>query len=133
MVNDRALGLVSTKAVATAIVNGQLMEGSVLLAPDRTGTVEFAADKGDISRCGGSMRYTASNSGAIDLRCSDGTAVELAYTLLRETRGYAYGQTASGPVSLVFGMPPLDARAYLRPPSGRKIVENAEDGSLEIQ
>ena len=133
MVNDRALRLVSSKASATLLVNGQMMEGSVLLSPDRTGTVEFAAETGDIARCGGGMRFTASNSGSIDLRCSDGTAVELAYTLLRETRGYAYGQTAAGPVSLVFGMPALDARAYLRLPPGRKLVENSESGALELQ
>lgn len=133
MVNDRAMRLVSSKAPATLLINGQLIEGSVLLAPDRTGTVEFAAEKGDIVRCGGGMRFTASNSGAIDLRCSDGTAVELAYTMLRDTRGYAYGQSAGGPVSLVFGLSALDARAYLRLPPGRKLIENSETGALELQ
>lgn len=133
MVNDRALRLVSSKAQATLLVNGQLMEGSVLLSPDRTGTVEFAADKGDIARCGGGLRFTASSSGSMDLRCSDGTAVELAFTLLRETRGYAYGQTAAGTISLVFGMPALDAQAYLRLPPGRKLAANPESGLLELQ
>lgn len=133
MVNDRALRLVSSKSPATLLINGQLMEGSVLLAPDRTGTVEFAAEKGDISRCGGGLRFTATSTGAIDLRCSDGTALELAYTMLRDTSGYAYGQSSSGPVSLVFGMSVMDARAFLRLPPGRKLVENAESGGLELQ
>jgi hypothetical protein len=112
-VNDTGLRLVSSKVDAWLVVNGQELSGTVLLVPDRSGRVSFAADKGDITACSGSLRYTATNNAAIDLRCNDGTQVDLRATLLSETRGYAYGATAQGPASMAFGLPEEDARAFM--------------------
>ena len=72
-VNDTGLRLVSTSVDAWLVVNGQLLSGRVLLVPDRTGRASFATDKGEITSCSGGMRYTATYSAAIDLRCNDGT------------------------------------------------------------
>jgi hypothetical protein len=133
MVNDTGLRLVSTKRDALLIVNDQLLIGEVLLVPDRTGRMSFLAEKGAISACSGSVRYTSTNRGEVDLRCSDGAQITLQTTLLSETRGYAYGSTAQGPSSLVFGLPEQDARAFLTVPSGMTLAPNVESGSLELR
>jgi hypothetical protein len=132
-VNDTGLRLVSTKRDAYLIVNEQLLTGDVLLVPDRTGRVSFSSEKGAISSCSGSLRYTGTSSGEVDLRCSDGVQVTLQTTLLSETRGYAYGSTARGPSSLVFGLPEQDVRAFLTVPSGMKLAPNSENGALELR
>lgn len=132
-VNDTSLRLVSTKVDAYAILNGQVLTGDVILIPDRTGRVIFSPEKGPELACLGSMRYTATHSGAMDLSCSDGTSTQLQYTLLTETRGYAFGTNAAGSASLVFGLSPQDARAYLTVPAGKRLVVREGDGVLELQ
>jgi hypothetical protein len=112
-VNETSLRLVSTKVDAWLVVNGQALTGTVLLVPDRSGRVSFAADKGEITNCSGGLRYTATFGAAIDLRCNDGTQVNLQTTLLSETRGYGYGSTAQGPASIAFGLSEEDARAFM--------------------
>jgi hypothetical protein len=116
-VNDTGLRLVSTKTSAYLMVNGQWLEGDVLLVPDRTGRVSFAVEEGAknaaIASCSGSLRYTATFSAEIDLHCNDGTQLALHTTLLSETRGYGYGRTAQGPASMAFGLPEADAYAFM--------------------
>lgn len=132
-VNDTSLGLVSTKVDAYAIVGGQLLTGNVILIPDRTGRVVFSPENGTELACLGGMRYTATNSGAMELNCSDGSNAQLQYMLLTETRGYAYGSNSAGPVSVVFGLSPQDARAYLAAPPGKRLVVEQGQGLLALQ
>lgn len=136
MVNDKALRLFSSSANVYAIVNGQLLQGTMVFLPDRTGNLTLATDKGAISSCSGQVRYESTTGGAIDLRCSDGAAAQLRYSLLSETRGYAYGATATGAVtgvaSLTFGLPAAQAAAYLTVPADKKLTVNAADG-LDLQ
>lgn len=116
-VNDTGLRLVSTKTSAYLMVNGQWLQGDVLLVPDRSGRVSFAADeaapRAAIASCSGSLRYTATFAAEIDLHCNDGTQLALQTTLLSETRGYGYGATAQGPASVAFGLPEADAYAFM--------------------
>lgn len=133
MVNDRAWRLFSSPTDALAVVNGQLLRGKVKLVPDRTGTLTLEANDGAITNCFGGLRFTATQAGSMDLRCNDGSSAELQFTLLSEARGYAYGQTAQGPVSLTFGLSDADARAYLKLPEGKKLVEVGKDKTLALQ
>jgi hypothetical protein len=116
-VNDTGLRLVSTKTSAYLAVNGQWLEGDVLLVPDRSGRASFAAadstPKAGISSCSGSLRYTATFAAEIDLHCNDGTHVVLQTTLISETRGYGYGATAKGPAQVAFGLSEADAYAFM--------------------
>jgi len=132
-VNDTGLRLVSTKVDAYLLVNGQILSGTVLLVPDRTGRVSFASQKGAITSCSGAMRYLGTNSAEVDLRCNEGTQVAVQTTLMTETRGYGYGGTSQGPVSLVYGLAESDAKAYLRVPPGKTIVPGTAEGELELQ
>lgn len=151
-VNDTGLRLVSSARDAILIVNGQLLRGDVLLIPDRTGRATFAlppppaanaenpaaapvppAPPPALSNCHASMRHTGTNAGAMDLRCNDGSVVPLQFTLITETRGYAYGSASGGVVSLVFGLSDEEALAYLRPPQGKKLVLDPKQGTLVIE
>ena len=132
-INDAGLRLVSTKADAYAIVKGQVLSGAVVLVPDRTGHVTLGSDPDAVTACAGGLRFTAVNSGLIDLHCGDGSDAQLTFSLLSDTRGYAYGLVGNDPISLVFGMSDQDAPAYLRPPAGRKLVVNEQDGGLLLK
>ena len=132
MVNDKAMRLVSSKVSAVAIVNTQLLRGDMVLLPDRSGTLSLSDEQGAISTCSGQVRLDASTSGVVDLRCNDGSVALVRYSLLSDTRGYGYGTTATGSVSLAFGMVGADAQAYLRVPATKKLRVNG-DGALELQ
>jgi len=112
-VNDLGMRLVSTKVDAWLMVNGQQLTGTILLVPDRTGRATFSAENGTITNCSGSLRYSASNSAVMDLRCDDGTRLDLNATLLSETRGYGYGATMQGPSSIAFGLAEEEAQAFM--------------------
>jgi hypothetical protein len=79
------------------------------------------------------LRYTATSSGVIDVHCNGGIDLEMQFKLLGETRGYAYGRTAKGPASLAFGLSNQDARAYLHVPKNKKLIENTEEETMELQ
>lgn len=129
-INDVGMRLISSSAPALAVVNETLLSGEVKLFTDRTGTVALNAG-GDL-QCMGNMRYTASQSGTINLKCSDGAEVSLGFKALSETSGFASGRGARGPASLTFGLEPVNATAYLTLPPGRRIVTTAE-GALRLQ
>ena len=132
-INDYAAWPMTSSIDALAIVDAQLLQGQVKLLPDRTGRVVLSATQGAAIQCTGGLRFTSTNGGAIDLRCSDGAVVDLQFASLSEIRGYGYGQTASGPVSLTFGLPVAQAQAYLKLPPNRKLVEAGKDKSPELQ
>ncbi len=119
-INDTSLRLVSSKVGAYLSVNGQWLDGDVLLVPDRTGRVSFSAAKGAIRQCSGVMHYTATYSTEMDLHCNEGTQLALKVMLLSETRGYGYGSTPQGPASVAFGLSEDDAAAFM----GRAVPES---------
>lgn len=132
-ITDRVWRFVSAKVDAVAVVNGQLMQGEMALAPDRSGTLTLAAPNGSVLSCVGPVRYTSTKGGVVDLRCDEGSSADLGVTMLADTKGFAYGQTATGSVSVSFGFSLQDARAYLRLPADKKLVEVGSDGLLELQ
>ncbi|OGB31596.1 MAG: hypothetical protein A3F78_06650 [Burkholderiales bacterium RIFCSPLOWO2_12_FULL_61_40] len=133
--------LLRTTAPALAIVNGQMLQGEVQLLPDRTGSVELRAssnassspESAPISNCMGRLRFTGTTAGEIDLRCNDGSVAALLFSLHSDATGYAYGQTATAPVSLTFGMRPSVASAYLTVPPQKPLAERADGSSSELQ
>jgi len=128
--SDMGWGVLTSKVDAFAIVNQQLLVGSVYLVPDRTGRVVLGPHPESGQVCAGAMHYTGMSSGIVDLHCGEGSDGQLEFTLVSDSRGYAYGMLGSDRVSLVFGMPAHDAPAYLRPPVGRKFIVNEAEGRL---
>ena len=131
-VNEKALRLFSAQAKSVAIVHGQLLFGRIDLLPDRTGTASLAADGESPVRCAGQFRYTGSDSGSLDLRCSDGYNVAMQFSAMTEISGYAYGQTGSDDASLAYGLSDADSIAILRPSTGKRLVLRS-GGGLELQ
>lgn len=140
--NDTGLAALATRVQAYAVVDEQLVQGEMALFPDHTGTVSLRAEpaaavkpsgKPPLTSCVGRLRYTATTSGTVDLRCNDGAVADLRMALIGDTRGYGYGQTATGLASLTFGMSPVEARAHLTVPPNKQLVERTESSGLELK
>lgn len=139
-VGDAGMTLMASSVGAVAVLQDTLLQGKVVLLTDRTGTVSLAASApatataSTVPRlsCTGRLYYTATNTGVINLRCNDGLVEGLAFTTVSATRGVAHGSTASGPLSLVFGMAPADAVASLTPPAGQRLTLDA-NGQPQLQ
>lgn len=157
-INDTGMAALATRVTAYAIVNEQLVQGEMTLYTDRTGTValrvevakpaadhnsfdiispakpvERPVDRPILNSCLGRFRYTATTYGVIDLRCNEGSTAEVRMALIGETRGYGYGQTTTGVVSLTFGMAPTEARAHLSAPLGKQLWETNSASGLEMR
>lgn len=142
-VGDAGMTLMASSVGAVGVVQDTLLLGKVVLLTNRSGTVNLAepapapAPSAVVSTaprlsCSGSLHYTATTTGVISLRCSDGMVEGLAFTALSATRGVASGSTARGPISLVFGMAPADAVGILTPPEGQRLVLDAK-GQPQLQ
>lgn len=157
-INDTGMAALATRVPAYAVVNEQLVQGEITLYTDRTGTValrvevakpvnenpfelispakpvlERPIERPILNSCLGRFRYTATTYGVIDLRCNEGSTAELRMALIGETRGYGYGQTTTGMVSLTFGMGPTEARAHLTTPQGKQLLETNGASGLEMR
>jgi hypothetical protein len=137
--NDTGMAAFSIRVQAYAVVDEQLVQGEMVLFPDHTGTVAMRAEpmvpsgKAPLTSCVGRLRYASTTIGSIDLRCNEGAVADLRMALIGESRGYGYGQTATGLVSLTFGMTPVEARAHLTVPPGKQLLETAASGGLGLQ
>ena len=131
--------LAGTGKPATLVVANQTLTGEMLLRPDRTGEVRVssAAVAGGtdgngangasglgvpgavIASCAGSLRFSGTVQGRIDMRCSDGAMFDMAFYLINEVKGFASGTYQDKPAALVFGMHEAEAQAYLSPALAR--------------
>ena len=152
-VSDGALLVFSTRVPAFAVVEGQLLQGEVVLLTDRTGSATLKANskfQGSqavnqqsgvatsavaqaVTQCVGQLRYTSTTAGVLDLRCDGAVQAELRFTMLSETRGYAYSQTPSPAVSLTYGLAPDEAKAYLKPPPNKQLRARPGSADLELR
>ncbi len=149
--NDTGMAALATRVQAFAIVDEQLVQGEMTLYTDHTGMVALRAEptpsndpayaasapkpggKPVLTSCVGRLRYTATTLGVIDLRCNDGAVADLRVALIGETRGYGYGNTATGLASLTFGMNAVETRAHLTVPPGKQLLERMESNGLELR
>jgi hypothetical protein len=116
--DNLSVQLGSSRPLAILQVQDQRLDGMVTLSPDRTGTLSATANQGEPSTCMGQLRFTSTTQGVVDLRCNDGTAAVLQFSMLTSVKGYAYGASNKGPVALTLGMMDDEARAYLRTQTG---------------
>lgn len=161
--NDTGLSALATRVPAFAIVNNQLLQGEMTLFPDHTGTITLrtpapagtsgawfwstasngegassasvpsAAPTHAGASCVGRLRYASTTLGSLDLRCHDGAVADVRMALIGETRGYGYGQTATGLVSVTFGLRAVEARAHLTVPAGRQLMDRTDGDALELR
>lgn len=128
-VNDTTMRVLATSAPALAVVGERVLTGEMLLYTDRSARLQLQSDNDPALSCMGTLRYTATTSGSVNLSCSDGTLAQLPFTALGETRGH--GGTPGGPISFTYGLAPAPARAWLSPPPGKRLVVSGDSLHLE--
>ena len=153
--DDKMRGYLSSGADAFAVVDGLLFSGEVSFFWDRTGTVTLismppvpvvpapgaapasASTPPSPISCAGQLRYTGTGAAAIDLRCSNGVATDLALVFTGETTGYGYGAVTGGrsgaTASLTLGYEPARAVGYLRAPDGQQVRARTKKPFLELK
>lgn len=130
-VNDITMRAFATPAWSHAVVGSTVLTGRTMLYGDRSGTLELQAggDKG--LSCMGTMRYTSTNKGVVNLRCSDGLEVQMDFTALTEATGYGQGRFPGGVASFTYGLDAEGAHAWLVAPSGKQLVVSGDDLRLK--
>lgn len=130
-VNDVAMRAMATSSAALAVVGDTVLSGRTVLYTDRSGTLDLQASGDQRLTCMGTMRYTTSTSGAVNLRCSDGTQTQLGFTALTETTGHGSGRIPGGIASFTYGLDADAARAWLTAPAGKRLVVSGDSLQLE--
>lgn len=131
-VNDTAMRIMATPTTALAVVGERVLSGEALLYTDRSGTLDLRSSSGEPAlSCVGTLRYTSTTNGVVNLRCSDGLQTQLPYTALTEASGQGRGRAGALNVSLTYGLDPEPARAWLVPPPGKQLVVSGT--SLRIE
>jgi hypothetical protein len=129
-VNDTGMRLLASSSPALAVVDDTLLSGKVTVYIDRSGTVNLESGPLSGLKCMGTLRYTATRSGVVNLQCSNGTNALMNFNAIGETSGYGGGKTAKGLATFAFGLEPADAMAYLKLPAGKRVVETPEGPAL---
>ena len=128
-INDATMRALASSASALAVIGERVLTGDMLLYTDRSGKLQLRSEVEPALSCMGSLRYTATASGSMNLSCSDGTQARLPFTALGETSGY--GGTPGGSISFTYGLAPEPARAWLTPPPGKRLVVSGDSLRLE--
>lgn len=128
-VNDVTMRALATSAPALAVVGERVLTGEIVLYTDRSGKLQLRSESEPALSCMGTLRYTATSSGTVNLSCSDGRQAQLPFTALGETSGH--GGAAGGPISFTYGLAPEPARAWLTPPPGKRLVVSGDTLRLE--
>jgi len=129
--NDATMRALATSSPALALIGERVLTGEVMLYTDRSATVQLQGQGEPSLSCMGSMHYTSSTGGTVNLRCSDGRQARLAYTALGETSGYGIGRDEVHSISLTYGLAPEAARAWLIAPPGKRLVPDGDSLRLE--
>ena len=128
-VNDATMRALATSAPALAVAGERVLTGEILLYTDRSGKLQLRSESEPALSCMGTLRYTATTSGTVNLSCSDGRQAQLPFTALGETSGH--GGIPGGPISFTYGQAPEPARAWLTPPPGKRLVVSGDSLRLE--
>jgi hypothetical protein len=129
--NDASMRALATPVPVLALLGERVLAGEALIYTDRSATLQLRSEDEPALSCMGNMRYTSSTVGALRLRCSDGSEAQFPYAALSETSGQGHGRTETQEVSLTYGLDAEQARAWLRPPAGKRLLVNG--GSLRME
>lgn len=144
-INDLGQAAFSSGSGAYAVVEGQLLEGEMRIYPDRTGLLTLreinpvekiqgnspSLPVAEVKSCQGRLRYSGTTSAIVNLRCQGAFESDVRMVLISETRGYGSGSGNTGPVSITFGLDPMQAGAHLIAPQGKQLV--VKDGTLVLE
>lgn len=119
MVVEKGTGWLSSDADAIAVMGSRVLRGEANFARERVGTVQLKSADSPVVNCFGSLRYTATTSGTIDMSCNDGSQFVLPFQEISQLRGTARGMAGNQPFGLTYGMSPERAAGYLGLPADK--------------
>lgn len=119
MVVEKGTGWLSSSADAIAVMGSRVLLGEANFARERVGTLQLKSIDGPPVNCFGSLRYTATTSGSIDMSCNDGSQFALPFQEISQLSGTARGMAGNQAFGLTYGMPPERAAGYLGLPADK--------------
>jgi hypothetical protein len=129
MVSDKIGGWLSSNSEALAVVDGRVLRGQANFAREREATFQLQTQDQPALSCFGTLRFTATASGVIDMSCNDGRALALAFQSLGPLSGIGRGLLGNVEFGLTFGLSPERAAAYLAVPADRLMPPKPKDAA----
>ena len=115
-VEQTAADIFASRTEAAAVYGGRLLQGQASFTSAREATIHLQSSTAPALSCFGAMRFTATNSGIVNLSCSDGMAVAIPFQALGPLRGSSRNQSGQPAFSLAYGMPTEMVATYLGVP-----------------
>ena len=112
-VEQTAADIFASRTHAAAVYAGRLLQGQASFASSREATIHLQSSAAPAISCFGAMRFTATNSGVVNLACSDGMAVAMPFQALGPLRGSGRNQSGESVFSLAYGLPAEMLASYL--------------------
>ena len=119
MVVEKGAGWLSSSSAAIAVMGARVLLGEANFSRERVGTLQLKSIDGPPVNCFGSLRYTATTSGSIDMSCNDGSQFVLPFQEINQLTGTARGRAGNQPFGLTYGMPAERAAGYLGMPADK--------------
>jgi hypothetical protein len=121
--------LLSATGAVIAIMAGELFVGEAEGHLNGGGTLRIRSQRDRRLVCLGDFISSASQGGAGQLQCNDGSRATFRFERLTMFRGHGSGSFSRGPMSFVYGLTVTEAGPYLSLPAGKRL---AHDGT-ELQ
>lgn len=113
---EKVSGWMSSNADAFAVLDSQILQGKMNFAREREGTLQMQTQSGPVLSCSGPLRYTATQTGMLNISCNDGRTGRLTFAALSPISGTARGTVGTAPIKLTYGLAPEKAAGYLGVP-----------------
>jgi hypothetical protein len=117
-------GLFSATGAVIAILAGELFVGEAEGHLNGAGTLSIHSQRDPGIVCVGDFTSSASQGGAGQLQCNDGTQATFRFERLTMFRGHGSGRFSRGAMSFVYGLGATEAMPYLSLPAGKRLLRN---------
>jgi hypothetical protein len=131
LVNDKVTTLFSANVDAVGVVNERVFLGKASFAGEREATLQLQSSHDPRLTCFGTLRFSATSSGVIDLSCSDGRSTRLEFQALSRASGSGRGMMGKDEFGLTYGLPPEKAAGLLGLSADRLTPPKSLDGESE--
>ena len=132
LVEDHVQNAFASRAAASAVVSGRLLQGQISWIQGRVGQIHLHSEDMPLLECAGSLQMTATVSGVANMRCNNGHTAVVPFSLLSPLRATGRGRMGEAEFSLTYGLPPEMAAPYLgvaverlKPPPEPEVVKPA--------
>ena len=122
-----AAGLLSATGAVIAILAGELFVGEAKGHLNGAGSLAIHSQRDPRLVCIGDFISSASQGGAGQLQCSDGSQATFRFERLTMFCGHGSGSFSRGPMNFVYGLTVTEAAPYLSLPAGKRLVHNGTE------